>query len=113
MKKIVMTMALVLSASSAFADQCAYINKDQAAKAVKTLLNADSVKTLCEPCGETKAVALKEIQSIEIKATGFENTVEIKLDGKSIDLAYTFVNGKNLANTAGCEATGVSEKLSK
>lgn len=113
MKKIVMTMALVLSASSAFADQCAYITKDQAAKAVSTLLNAQSIKSLCEPCGETKATAINDVKSIEIKATGVDNTVEISLDGKSIDLAYTYVNGSNLALTSNCPADGVSPSLRK
>lgn len=106
-------MALVLASSSAFADQCAYITKDQAAKAVKNLLNAETIQTLCEPCGETKATSIKEVQAIEIKTTGYEDTVQISLDGKAIDLAYTFVNGKNLANKSGCEVSGVSESIRK
>jgi hypothetical protein len=113
MKKIVMTMALVLSASSAFADQCAYITKDQAAKAVTTLLSAQSIKTLCEPCGESKAVAVKDVKEITVRTTSVENLVEITLDGKGIDLAYTYVNGLNLALTSSCPAQGVSPSLRK
>lgn len=111
MKKIVMTMALVLSASSAFADQCAYITKDQAAKAVTTLLSAQKIQSLCEPCGETRAANVKAVNTIAIRSTGVDNTVEITLDGKGIDLAYTYVNGLNLALTSSCPAEGVSPSI--
>jgi hypothetical protein len=72
--------------------------------------NAKRVQSLCEPCGEIKASDVT-VSSIEVKATGYQNTYEVLVNGKGIDLAYTFVNGINLGIALSCPAQGVGSSL--
>lgn len=110
MKKMILTTLVVLMGSSAFADQCAFVSKAQAAMAVRALLSAQRIQSLCEPCGETSATEL-DPDSVEMKKSGYENSYQVSLDDQGIDLAYTYVNGTNLAKVVGCTAEGVSPTI--
>ncbi|AGH94550.1 hypothetical protein [Pseudobdellovibrio exovorus] len=109
MKKLIVA-SLILVGSIASADQCAYISKAQAGKALKALVDASKVQTLCEPCGETRAQTVR-VESLGMKKTGYQNYSEVTVNEKGIDLAYTYVNGLNLAKLVGCPASGVSASL--
>lgn len=95
------------TASLAMADQCAYITKAQAEKALKAVLETTKVQTLCEPCGESKPQTLA-VKSIGIRDVNYQGYWELFANDKGLDLAYTYVNGLNLAKFAGCSANGVS-----
>ena len=109
MKALLFVLATTF-ALPVFADQCAYVTKQQARKAVIALLNAKEIHTLCEPCGEkvAKKVVLK---SIAMAPTGYQGTYEVTLNGEGVDAAYTFVNRSNLAFATGCPASDVSRTL--
>lgn len=109
MKSLLTGLILVLSIT-AYADQCAYISKTQAQSALKVALEAKSIATLCEPCGETAAKVL-ETKSIGIHNVDENGYWELQINGKGMDLAYTFVNGLNLSKLAGCESQGVSSSI--
>lgn len=110
MKRILMVIGLMSISSVAMADQCAYITKAQAKQAVKMVVETTTLQTLCEPCGETvaKKVTYKEVGVRDVNYQGYW---ELQADGKGLDLAYTYVNGLNLAQLVGCKATGVSLSL--
>jgi len=112
MKKALLITIITLSSVSAFADQCAYISKAHAQKAVKALLETEKVQSLCEPCGETKAQTIT-VESLGLRKAGYENYSEVVINNKGIDLAYTYVNGMNLAKLVGCTADGVSPSILK
>ena len=110
MKKLVILMSLVLGSTSIFADQCLVISRDQAAKAIFELFEAKSIQAFCEPCGDTApsdSVTLKTISVTKSVA----NDVEVLLNGEAIDLAYTYVDGVNLASLSNCPTVGVSQEI--
>lgn len=111
MKKIILASLLTIFGTSAMADQCAFVTKPQAKKAIKLLLDAQSVQLLCEPCGDTKSQTVK-IESVGIRKVD-KNLNEVMVNGAGIDLAYTFVYGFNLAQMAGCTTEDVSSSISK
>ena len=98
----------------ALADQCAYISKQQAIKAISRLSLNDTIYYLCEPCG--KKVAEKVlIYSLGAGTVNFKNYWQVYVNGKGIDLAYVFVNTEsdsqlvNLATITPCKVHGVSD----
>ncbi len=108
MKNLILLSIALLVSTTAFADQCAYITKKQAQVAVSKLALSNSIIELCEPCGEITPVK-KEITSLGYAHTGYENYFEVKVNGKGIDLAYTYTNlGINMALLSACKATDVS-----
>jgi hypothetical protein len=110
MKKAILISIVSLCSASAFADQCAFITKTQAEKAVKAIIETQSVQGLCEPCGETKAQNI-QVDSVGLRKAGYQDFSEVVINNKGIDLAYTYVNGLNLAKLVGCSAQGVSSSI--
>jgi hypothetical protein len=114
-------LSLIL-APAAYADQCAYLNKDRAIAAFQRLNIGQNIYELCEPCGEKvpKTVAIK---STAIQALPSPGNWQILVNGKGLDLAYTFVDYSrgsntsrsrvNLAMLANCPASDVSLELIK
>jgi len=105
----------LLAAGVAQADQCQWINETQAAKAQAILAEGPMVVKFCEPCKEEGPGKAFLPDSVEVK-TPEGNFREISINGKAVDLAYTFVRTgpgryENLALLAGCEASGVSVSL--
>ncbi len=105
------TLAL---SSAAFADQCAYITKQQAIAALSRLEKGQTIYKLCEPCGEKVPQAVK-INSVSAGTVGYENYWGVKVNEQNIDLAYTYINTSknkdtkvNLATLARCPAQNVS-----
>jgi hypothetical protein len=114
MKKLVLVLAAVLAPSFAFADQCQVVTHAQALKAIKILNSANQVQKLCEPCGESLP---QEVRPYSVDLQTFNGLhsgqYSVAINGAAIDLAYTYVNGMNLAMLVGCKAQGVSDTLQR
>lgn len=116
MKKL-FAIALIALSFNALADQCQWVTEASAKKAVslikKSKKTSGGVLDLCQLCGDTKAKEVV-VNQIDVTNTGdAQLSKEVSINGKGIDLAYTYVdvgNGTfvNLAKLSKCEATGVS-----
>lgn len=117
MKKLLIAALATLS-FSAFADQCAYISGTMASRGA-LLLSGAEIAEVCEPCGERAAiVSTAKVGSLMVRDTGYMNYKEIVINGKGVDLAYTFVKIAskrfvNVAKVIGCKADGVSSFINK
>lgn len=113
-KVVVLGIGCTLALSwAAFADQCAYITKQQAIAAVSRLEKGQTIYKLCEPCGEIPQAV--KINSVSAGTVGYENYWGVKVNEQNIDLAYTYINTSNnkerkvnLATLARCPAQNVS-----
>jgi hypothetical protein len=112
MKKLALSMMILMSGSMAFADQCAYVSQDTAKKALKMIVESNTIQTLCEPCGETKAQTL-DVKAIGANDVSYQGFWQVSVNNKGVDLAYTFVNGLNVAQLVGCPTEGVSPSIKK
>lgn len=109
MKKTLFITVFSLLSSAAFADQCAVVNAEMTRKALSILKDAQTVHSFCQPCGD-RAPQKLYVRNASFKQ--FDNSnYEVLINGKSIDLAYTYVNGLNLATIVGCKTTGVSPAI--
>jgi hypothetical protein len=105
-----------LFALSAFADQCAYVDKEIALSAAAELDLGQTIYKLCEPCGDLQPEPVT-ISSLAAETVDFENYWQISVNGEGIDLAYTFVESdtkgeaENLAGIVDCPANGVSDSI--
>ena len=99
------------------ADQCSYITKEQAIRAISRLKLNQTIYFLCEPCGEEKPQPTR-ITALSAETVNYQDYWQVKVNEQGIDLAYVFVNSGvdgniiNLAVIADCEATRVSSVLS-
>lgn len=118
MKKIISVILLSCS-FSALADQCQLITAAQAKQAALLMQKGSEVVSLCEPCGEKAASAkISVVSSAKAKDADYQKYQEVLVNGKSVDLAYTFVKVApnkyvNVSKVVGCDSHGVSEKISK
>ena len=112
MKTLLFALLLGSFSTMALADQCSLVSKETAKVAVRTLMDASSVSFLCEPCGDTEATSLKA-ESIGLKKSSVEDYYEVVVDGKTVDLAYTYVNGLNLSKLTSCPSQLVSPSILK
>lgn len=129
LKKIItLSLPLVLFTQNAHADQCALVSEGQAKAAIEFIKTGEALGTLCEPCGDlvtelggpsfpdvVETVALKEYT---LEHNQMYN--EVIVNGKGIDLAYTYVvtartEGQtvsmNLAYLVGCYTEGVTPRF--
>lgn len=79
----------------AYADQAAYISKQDAEYAANVIRNYPMVMFYCEPCGDTHW-QMESINSVYARYTEFENYWEVVINDKGVDLAYTYVLDKNI-----------------
>ena len=100
----------------ALADQCAYISKQEAIKAISRLSLNDTIYHLCEPCGE-KVAKKALIYSLAAGTVHYKNHWQVRVNEKEIDLAYVFIHSKldgqlvNLAIAADCKVWDVSATI--
>ena len=118
------SLATMLLAHSARADQCQWLtNPDVARRAVRELAAHPEIIAFCEPCGDVAPGAPHPVSRVTLEHP-FHGTTSIALDGESVDLAYIYVRTsarrdaeaserqyRNLAALAGCETSGVSPSL--
>jgi len=113
MRTILVGLSLLVATRAAHADQCQVLDADQATAAEKLLTNA-TIVAYCEPCGDAPPAApAAQVHKIAAHLGASKRELSIAVDGKDIDLAYTFVQtGKstftNVALMVGCPVTGVS-----
>ncbi len=105
-------LGLLVTSVSAQADQCIALTRAQAEAAVRVLMDTRVYQELCEPCGESKPSSPKRIKTLTLEDDG-TNTWAISLNGKEVDLAYTFVNSLNLSKIVGCPSTSVSASIAR
>ena len=107
------TIIILFSTQIAYADQCSYVDKEQALKAATFLKLNQLIYLFCEPCGETRPQPVT-IQSISVGTVGYQNFWQLSINNQGIDLAYTYIPSTveqkpiNLAALAGCPAQDVS-----
>ncbi len=117
MKKLLAMFLLLISVVAAFADQAAYVTKEQAERAVTLLKTQKQIKHFCNPCDD-KSVRVEDIQTVEAAPTGYQNTWEVKVNGEGIDLAYVYFlvkkdKWKNVAKELHIEVNDVPKVLPK
>lgn len=116
LKKLVAILMLGLMSSVAvFADQAAYISKEQAEKTADFLKDKTQIKHFCAPCDD-QSVSPEYIATVEAVPTDSEDYWEVKINGEGIDLAYIYFqteNGrwKNLAKEMNVEVDDVPKFL--
>lgn len=95
LKKFIAAIILGLMFSLAvFADQAAYVTKEQAEKAAALLKDKTEIKHFCAPCDD-KSVTAEAIETVEAADAGYENYWEVKVNGKGVDLAYVYFQTKD------------------
>lgn len=115
---LVTVISLFFSSLPAWADQCAYITKEQALIAASRLNLGDRIYLFCEPCGD-RHPQQTTIKSLALKTVDYQNYWQVYINNKGIDLAYVFIPAKidtyllNLAAIAACPAVDVSPVLPK
>jgi hypothetical protein len=104
-------------ANIALADQCAYITKQQALRAMEELDVGKKVYEFCELCGDKTPKPLI-IKSLSLQTVENGKYWEIKANDQGIDLAYVYVDRRgaksnriNLAAIAQCKTTGVRRSI--
>lgn len=118
LKKFIAVLMLGLILSLAvFADQAAWITKDEAERTAVFLKDKTQIKHYCAPCDD-KSVTTEDISAVEAAPTGTEDYWEVLVNGKGIDLAYVYFqtkNGKwkNLAKEMNIDVENVPKYLSE
>ncbi len=110
--KVIISLVVLSFSFSVFADQCAYISKSQAKKALGMALKGRVIESLCEPCGQTEPEYI-DVKSIGIRDVNYDSFWELQVNGEGVDLAYTYIDGQNLSKLSDCPSQGVSPNLNK
>lgn len=115
--KLALGWGLVLAALNVHADQCQLIQTDQMARALDHIKPNSTYIEFCEPCGDKdffrrKAQVVKSL-AVNTEKVGNDTYWALKLNGKEVDLAYTFVRKRdgsfiNLSKLADCPSSDVS-----
>lgn len=93
MKRLSAIFLTLIFSVTAFADQAAYVTKAEAERAAALLRMQKQIKHFCNPC-EDKTIKTEDINTVEVAATGYQNTWEVKVNGEGIDLAYVYFQTK-------------------
>lgn len=112
---------LGLSANSFAGSHCKYLSAKYANKAyndLKTLQETQSkasefaiIDQYCESCKDTyvKPIILEKVEYRPFKQV--RGYASIAINGKEVDLAYLYLNGKNLGFRYNCKTAAASEYL--
>ncbi len=114
MRRIVFGLCLLLfAAGPAFADQAAWVTKQQANQAHAIIYDLKEIRNFCEPCGDA-AFTSEAVKNPEVKQQDGEYWSVLN-DGNGLDLAYVYVEVRgvwvNLAKLVGAQVEGVSGVL--
>ncbi len=115
-KQIVMTFMLLMFSGLTWADQCSTLPKDKALKAKKIIssfIKANEIAVIdlyCQACMFTypEPVVADSVSLKDFQVKGYK---EILVNNISIDLAYVYINGENVASMIGCKTVGVDKFL--
>lgn len=104
MKKILLSAFIMLLFSFLYADQAAWITKEQAERGAALIKSSGLVRHSCAPCGDNFFKGEKVFNIIAVKAAGSnpdDRYYEVQLNGKGIDLAYVYIfSGGKWVNAA-------------
>ncbi len=116
MRRLVAAAVLVLVPALSSADQAAWISKKDAEAAAAKITPGDEVREYCKPCGD-KGYRVIKVTKVEVAHTGEGSYYEVRLNGKGIDLAYTYIRSggewENLAMIVGVAVSDVPRYLPK
>jgi hypothetical protein len=113
-KTLLIAALAVAWPAAARADQCAVVDRATAARAIDELFRHAEIISYCEPCGD--AAPGLPTHAARAMTRHVEGGVEVVIDGRPVDLAYTYVQTsshryENLAALVACPTTGVSPSL--
>lgn len=74
----------------AWADQAAFLERQEAIRAGNQIDLDQEVRLYCQPCGDQWAESLT-ITQIGVYPAGYEEYFELWLNDRAVDLAYTYV----------------------
>lgn len=109
MKSFLFAVTALLS-MNAMADQCQAVSRAEAERAILLLQKNSTIVEYCEPCldfpGAKKTSTTTVVNKVKLATLGSYSMVNV--NGKNIDLAYTFLKvtperGVNLAKAVNCE----------
>lgn len=109
MKAILFTLVTLFS-MNVMADQCQAIKLDEAERAAILIQKNSTITEYCEPCENGKIGSTSVVKSVKVVPLvlfGNETYYEVKVNGKSLDLAYTFLKvapnrSVNVAKAVAC-----------
>ena len=112
-KKLALALFVCLISTAAVADQCQLISPEQAGKALDFLKPGGTIVEFCEPCGDKNFYSKPQQIINNIQAVLEQEYWAVKVNGKGIDLAYTFVRNAegsflNASKLADCPSDDVS-----
>lgn len=94
-------------------DQCELISPEQAGQALAFLKPGATIVEFCEPCGDKDFYSKPQQVIKDIQAVAEQEYWAVKVNGKGVDLAYTFVRNTegsflNVSKLANCPSDDVS-----
>lgn len=112
-KKAACLVLISFLISPAWADQCALISPEQAGKALDFLKPGGVIVEFCEPCGDKDFYSKPQQTINDVQAVLEKEFWAVKVNGKELDLAYTFVRNAegsfvNVSKLADCPSDDVS-----
>lgn len=125
--KVISVLMILLNSKQlmAYEPQCIFLSDQQVTKAIQILEKWNSkneipvIDSFCEFCTDKypKPIILESAnisKDIDLRLPANlknESISKIEVNGTVVDLAYLYVDGKNLAFEVGCETYGVSKEL--
>lgn len=114
MKAVLFTFVTLFSIN-AMADQCQAISYEEAQRAALLLQKNSVITDYCEPCSKGKVGTVSVVKNVKVVPVvlGNETYYEVKVNGASLDLAYTFVEvapnrSVNVAKVTACSTLDAS-----
>ncbi len=109
MKAVLFTLVTLFS-MNVMADQCQAISRAEADRAALLIQKNSVITDYCEPCENGKVGTVSTVKSVKVKPVvlfGNETYFEVVVNGKSLDLAYTFIEvapnrSVNVAKAVAC-----------
>ena len=102
-------ISLLFVCNKAIADQCAYIDVNTKDRAYNILKSTEVYIDFCAPCEDSVPIENK-ISKLEYKKVDYiENNTQyyqIYINNEPIDLAYVYVDGRNLGILTNCKIYG-------
>ncbi len=110
---VLAVLATVLMTPTVWGDQCELISPEQAGQALDFLKPGATVVEFCEPCGDKDFYSKPQQVINDIQAVLEQEYWAVKVNGKGVDLAYTFVRNAegsflNVSKLANCPSDDVS-----
>lgn len=97
---LILSFALLLFPFLGRADLCAYLDKSTFDKAYEILSNTTEYIEYCPLCDDTTAKR-HNLQQLTFMQP-YDNIYEIYINNTPVDIAYIYIDGKNLGMVADC-----------